>query len=170
MTLYPLLQAAVTYSKEFSAAWALMGAGIGAGIAVIGAGLGIGRDCLGERDEAAPQAFAVAARPILVDVSGQEIAGVQGDCVAGATDALLAAAEQAGAPIRRIALTHGHMDHVGSLDALRELGGEGVVHTRLDQHPVGADAGLAGVAVLARDGAGHRGAGREQTHGAPVDT
>lgn len=43
MTLFPLLQAAVTYSKEFSAAWALMGAGIGAGIAVIGAGLGIGR-------------------------------------------------------------------------------------------------------------------------------
>ena len=43
MTLYPLLQTAVTYSKEFSAAWALMGAGIGAGIAVIGAGLGIGR-------------------------------------------------------------------------------------------------------------------------------
>ena len=43
MTLFPLLQAAATYSKEFSAAWALMGAGIGAGIAVIGAGLGIGR-------------------------------------------------------------------------------------------------------------------------------
>jgi F-type H+-transporting ATPase subunit c len=42
MTLYPLLQAAV-YNKEFSAAWAQMGAGIGAGIAVIGAGIGIGR-------------------------------------------------------------------------------------------------------------------------------
>ena len=41
--LFPMLQAAATYSKEFSAAWALMGAGIGAGIAVIGAGLGIGR-------------------------------------------------------------------------------------------------------------------------------
>ena len=35
-------------------------------------------------------------------------------------DALLAAAKEAGAPIRRIALTHGHGDHVGSLD---ELGG-----------------------------------------------
>jgi glyoxylase-like metal-dependent hydrolase (beta-lactamase superfamily II) len=34
-------------------------------------------------------------------------------------DALVAAAERAGAPIRRIALTHGHGDHVGSLDALR---------------------------------------------------
>ena len=38
----PLLQAAA-YSKEYEGAWAMMGAGIGAGLAIIGAGLGIGR-------------------------------------------------------------------------------------------------------------------------------
>jgi glyoxylase-like metal-dependent hydrolase (beta-lactamase superfamily II) len=42
----------------------------------------------------------------------------------GAADALVAAAEQAGGAVRRIALTHGHGDHVGGLDALkRRLGG-----------------------------------------------
>ncbi len=40
--------------------------------------------------------------------------------------ALLAAAQQAGAPIRRIALTHGHGDHVGSLDELKRSLGSGV--------------------------------------------
>jgi F-type H+-transporting ATPase subunit c len=43
MTILPLLQAATSFTKEYSAAWGLMGAGIGAGLAVIGAGLGIGR-------------------------------------------------------------------------------------------------------------------------------
>jgi glyoxylase-like metal-dependent hydrolase (beta-lactamase superfamily II) len=38
----------------------------------------------------------------------------------GSAGALVEAAADAGAPIRRIALTHGHGDHVGSLDALRE--------------------------------------------------
>jgi glyoxylase-like metal-dependent hydrolase (beta-lactamase superfamily II) len=41
-------------------------------------------------------------------------------------DAVLAAAREAGGSIRRIALTHGHGDHVGSLDALRERLGPGV--------------------------------------------
>jgi glyoxylase-like metal-dependent hydrolase (beta-lactamase superfamily II) len=44
----------------------------------------------------------------------------------GAADALIAAAQHAGAPIRRIALTHGHGDHVGSLDALKERLGDTV--------------------------------------------
>jgi glyoxylase-like metal-dependent hydrolase (beta-lactamase superfamily II) len=35
-------------------------------------------------------------------------------------DAILAAAKQLGAPIRRIALTHVHGDHVGSLDPLHQ--------------------------------------------------
>jgi glyoxylase-like metal-dependent hydrolase (beta-lactamase superfamily II) len=38
----------------------------------------------------------------------------------GGADAIIAAAETAGAPIRRIALTHGHSDHIGSADVLRE--------------------------------------------------
>jgi glyoxylase-like metal-dependent hydrolase (beta-lactamase superfamily II) len=37
-----------------------------------------------------------------------------------AADPIIAAAQRLGAPIRRIALTHGHGDHVGSLDALKE--------------------------------------------------
>src|SRR3954447_7904092 len=44
----------------------------------------------------------------------------------GAADALIAAAEQAGGAIRRIALTHGHGDHVGSLDALKGALGDSV--------------------------------------------
>jgi len=43
MTMYPLLQAAAEYNKSYQGAWAMMGAGIGAGLAIIGAGLGIGR-------------------------------------------------------------------------------------------------------------------------------
>jgi len=40
--MYPLLQAA-TYTREYMGAWAMMGAGLGAGLAIVGAALGIGR-------------------------------------------------------------------------------------------------------------------------------
>jgi glyoxylase-like metal-dependent hydrolase (beta-lactamase superfamily II) len=44
--------------------------------------------------------------------------------IQGSAGDIIAAAEQLGGAIRRIALTHGHGDHVGSVDALkRELGG-----------------------------------------------
>ena len=45
---------------------------------------------------------------------------------AKAADALIAAALRADGTIRRIALTHGHGDHVGSLDALKEKLGDSV--------------------------------------------
>lgn len=38
--------------------------------------------------------------------------------VSGSADAILAAARELGAPIRRVALTHPHVDHAGSFDAL----------------------------------------------------
>ena len=43
VSIFPLLQAAATFSREYSAAWAMLGAGIGAGLAVVGVGLGIGK-------------------------------------------------------------------------------------------------------------------------------
>jgi F-type H+-transporting ATPase subunit c len=42
-SLIPLLQAATTFSRDYTGAWALLGAGIGAGISAVGAGIGIGR-------------------------------------------------------------------------------------------------------------------------------
>ncbi len=42
-SILPLVQDAVAYNREYAAAWGMMGAGIGAGLAIIGVGLGIGR-------------------------------------------------------------------------------------------------------------------------------
>jgi F-type H+-transporting ATPase subunit c len=42
-SLIPLLQAAAGYSRDYTGAWALLGAGLGAGISAVGAGIGIGR-------------------------------------------------------------------------------------------------------------------------------
>lgn len=39
--------------------------------------------------------------------------------IGGSADAIIGAAREAGAPIVRIALTHAHADHVGSVDAVR---------------------------------------------------
>jgi F-type H+-transporting ATPase subunit c len=45
-SIFALLQAgtvAGAFTREYSGAWGMLGAGIGAGLAVIGAGIGIGR-------------------------------------------------------------------------------------------------------------------------------
>jgi glyoxylase-like metal-dependent hydrolase (beta-lactamase superfamily II) len=44
----------------------------------------------------------------------------------GASDELISGASKAGGAIRRIALTHGHGDHAGSLDGLKERLGDSV--------------------------------------------
>src|SRR3982074_2582658 len=44
----------------------------------------------------------------------------------GGAASLIAAARDAGAPIRRIALPHGHGDHVGSLDQLKQQLGDSI--------------------------------------------
>jgi glyoxylase-like metal-dependent hydrolase (beta-lactamase superfamily II) len=44
----------------------------------------------------------------------------------GGADQLIAAAQAAGGEIRRIAMTHGHGDHIGSADALKDKLGAGV--------------------------------------------
>ena len=44
MTIVPFLQAAASgFTAQYTGAWAMMGAGIGAGLAAIGAGIGIGQ-------------------------------------------------------------------------------------------------------------------------------
>jgi F-type H+-transporting ATPase subunit c len=42
-SILPLVQEVASYNREYAAAWGMMGAGIGAGLAIIGVGLGIGR-------------------------------------------------------------------------------------------------------------------------------
>jgi len=44
MAILPLLQAAAaSFNSQYTGAWAMLGAGIGAGLAAIGAGIGIGK-------------------------------------------------------------------------------------------------------------------------------
>ena len=42
-SIFALLQATGGFTREYTGAWGMLGAGIGAGLAVIGAGIGIGR-------------------------------------------------------------------------------------------------------------------------------
>jgi glyoxylase-like metal-dependent hydrolase (beta-lactamase superfamily II) len=46
--------------------------------------------------------------------------------ISGSAQRIIEGARGAGGEIRRIALTHGHGDHVGSLDALKQILGDGV--------------------------------------------
>ncbi len=48
------------------------------------------------------------------------------DTMMSAADDVIAAARETGIEIRRIALTHGHADHAGSLDALKQKLGDSV--------------------------------------------
>ena len=47
----------------------------------------------------------------------------------GSAKGMVAAAAELGAPIRRVVVTHGHSDHVGSVDGLREILGAEVPYT-----------------------------------------
>jgi glyoxylase-like metal-dependent hydrolase (beta-lactamase superfamily II) len=49
----------------------------------------------------------------------------------GSAGKIIAGAEESGAPIVRILLTHAHADHIGSLDALKERLPEGQAPRRL---------------------------------------
>ena len=43
LSMLHLLPQAAAYTREYAGAWALLGAGIGAGLAIVGIGLGVGR-------------------------------------------------------------------------------------------------------------------------------
>jgi glyoxylase-like metal-dependent hydrolase (beta-lactamase superfamily II) len=73
--------------------------------------------------------------------------------LAGSASDILAAARSLGAPIRRIVLTHAHIDHVGSVDALiRESQGIELVigqrESRLLRRDLSLDAGETGKKLL----------------------
>src|ERR1700683_194248 len=63
--------------------------------------------------------------------------------IPGSAKKILAAASQAGAPIKRIVLTHAHGDHIGSLDALAQAlpDAEVIISTR-DARPLAGDKSL----------------------------
>lgn len=43
VSIFPLLQEAEAFTRNYAGAWGMLGAGVGAGLAAIGAGIGIGR-------------------------------------------------------------------------------------------------------------------------------
>jgi glyoxylase-like metal-dependent hydrolase (beta-lactamase superfamily II) len=63
--------------------------------------------------------------------------------IPGTADRIIAKARQLGAPIRRIAITHAHPDHVGSLDKLvARLPGVEVLISARDARPLNGDGSL----------------------------
>ena len=63
--------------------------------------------------------------------------------LSGRAGELIAAARLAGGDVKRIVLTHGHGDHVGSLDALKDALGVDVYMPELDAHPAASLRGQA---------------------------
>src|SRR5437879_4149156 len=79
-------------------------------------------------------------------------------CVSGSAPGIRKAAQSLGAPIRRIVLTHAHIDHAGSADAVvREIPGVefivGQRESRLLQRDFSLDAGETGNRLIGFPGA-----------------